>query len=79
MQGSGGGGGSSFVAPEAIQIGGSRDHSGNGEVTITHDPSTDSCTEPPPPPPGPDGADGADGAAGPGAQVAVVAQPRFTG
>jgi hypothetical protein len=74
----GGGGGSSFAAPDASDVDGFTDNTGDGQVTITFDPSTDACPEPPPGPDG-DGGDGADGAAACGAPVAVVSQPRFTG
>jgi hypothetical protein len=75
--GGGGGGGSSFVAPAGTGVTSAADHSGDGEVTITYDPSTDSCPTPPTTPgpePGPDG-----GAVAGGPAVAVMAQPNFTG
>ena len=65
------------MAGAGTQVTSSANHSGDGEVTITYDPATDSCPTPPTPPgpePGPDG-----GAAPGGAAVAVIAQPNFTG
>ena len=76
IDGAGGGGGSSFVAPAGTGITSAANPTSNGEAVITYDPVNDACPVPPTPP-GPPGPDG--GAAPGGAAVAVISQPNFTG